>query len=444
MKHTLALSMIVRDAARELDACLASCCSVVDEILIADTGSGDNTVDIARSFGARVVEVPWTNDFAAARNAALQGINSEWIVSLDADERLGSDAGIRLPDLLRNRSVAGYQVSIRNYVLSANQRLWDRPTQRNDRGPDYTQAYPAYLEHHNVRLFRRDPRIYFVGRVHESVGPRILESGLQLAHADFAIHHFGLAATAETRAQKNALYRQLGRQKLAEMPQDAQAHFELGLGELDHFANVPEALELFQQARRLRPRFGEAWFFEGFALVKQEKYQAALAALAQAERVGHHTSLVAATAADAYYNLGQFAAARAGYQLACRRSPGEVEVESKLGLALVREGQAQKGLAYLQRAIAAQPGGAELHDRLLLALVCLDRLEEAAGAADAKLGALELPVVGDFLRAASLWFKVGKPARSAAILQVGLEIYPGQPALLAGLEQLDVPLEASK
>jgi hypothetical protein len=77
-----------------------------------------------------------------------------------------------------------------------------------------------------------------------------------------------------------------------------------------------------------------------------------------------------------------------------------------------------------------------MHDRLLQALVCLDRIEDAATAADAKLEALERPGKTDFLRAASLWFQAGRVARSAAILQVGLQIYPGEEVLLRGLQQL--------
>ena len=59
--------------------------------------------------------------------------------------------------------MAGYQVSIRNYVLSLEDRIWDRPAQPNDFRLPAAQAYPAYVDHENVRLFRRDPRIFFVG-----------------------------------------------------------------------------------------------------------------------------------------------------------------------------------------------------------------------------------------------------------------------------------------
>ena len=67
----LSLAMIVKNEARCLARCLRSVRAVVDEIIVADTGSTDDTVKIAGDFGAKVIRFEWINDFAAARNAAL-------------------------------------------------------------------------------------------------------------------------------------------------------------------------------------------------------------------------------------------------------------------------------------------------------------------------------------------------------------------------------------
>ena len=96
----LALSMIVRDAAATLDGCLRSAKGVVDEIVIADTGSSDSTPDIARGYDAKVIHIPWENDFAAARNQALAEVTADWILSLDADERLDPESAATIPALL--------------------------------------------------------------------------------------------------------------------------------------------------------------------------------------------------------------------------------------------------------------------------------------------------------------------------------------------------------
>src|SRR5450631_49677 len=128
---TLALSMIVRDAERDLPLCIESVRGALDEIVIADTGSTDNTIEIARKLGARVISVPWENDFARARNLSLAEVTADWVLSMDADERLDPAAARRLPALLANRKARAYQVPIRNYVISLNERIWDRPAKPN-------------------------------------------------------------------------------------------------------------------------------------------------------------------------------------------------------------------------------------------------------------------------------------------------------------------------
>ncbi len=91
---TVALSMIVKNAARDLPECLASVRGGVSEIVVADTGSTDDTAAIAQKAGARVISVPWENDFSKARNFPLELVTADWVLSLDADERLDPGAPV--------------------------------------------------------------------------------------------------------------------------------------------------------------------------------------------------------------------------------------------------------------------------------------------------------------------------------------------------------------
>ena len=84
----LSLCMIVKNEATRLPQCLRSVQAVVDEMIVLDTGSTDETPAIARQFGAKVFESTWQQDFAAARNEALAQVTGDWVLVLDADETL--------------------------------------------------------------------------------------------------------------------------------------------------------------------------------------------------------------------------------------------------------------------------------------------------------------------------------------------------------------------
>ncbi len=88
---SLAAAMIVRDCAPDLERCLRSLQGHVDEIVVVDTGSTDDTVEIARAAGAKLGFFEWIDDFAAARNAAMPLITSDWFLTIDSDEELVCD-----------------------------------------------------------------------------------------------------------------------------------------------------------------------------------------------------------------------------------------------------------------------------------------------------------------------------------------------------------------
>jgi tetratricopeptide (TPR) repeat protein len=437
VKPRLALSMIVRDAGRDLARCLASVRDVVDEMVLADTGSMDDTIAIARSAGARVIQIPWENDFARARNRALAEVDADWVLVLDADEMLDSRATATIAPLLRASRFAGYIVPIRNYFRSRNTRLWDRAAVPNDGLLPESREYPAFVAHGNVRLFHRDPEIYYTGRVHESVGPRIIALGRPMRQCNLVIHHFGLAKNAEEIARKNELYRELGREKIREMPENAQAHFELGLVEFDNFHNDEEALKCLVRACELNPKLAVAWQFRALTLVRLKRPEEAMVSLEKCNSLGYATALVSETRGDALYNLGKFAEASSAYEQARRKTPENVSVESKFGLALLRAGEAEKGIGLLRSAIEKQPECYDLHDRLIQAFVWLGQLSEASAAAASKLEKSAVLATEDYLRAAGIRAQLGDWERATEVLREGCAKFPASEKLRAALGETE-------
>jgi glycosyltransferase involved in cell wall biosynthesis len=86
-RRRLSVFLIVKNEADRIDACLESVCGWADQVVVLDSGSSDGTVDIARRRGATVVETDWPG-FSAQRNRALGMVDGEWVMSIDADERL--------------------------------------------------------------------------------------------------------------------------------------------------------------------------------------------------------------------------------------------------------------------------------------------------------------------------------------------------------------------
>src|ERR1700691_4775202 len=84
----VSLCMIVRDEHANLGGCLDSVAGLVHEVVVVDTGSTDGTGHLAQERGARVVDFPWTDDFAVARNESITHASCDWIFWLDADDRV--------------------------------------------------------------------------------------------------------------------------------------------------------------------------------------------------------------------------------------------------------------------------------------------------------------------------------------------------------------------
>lgn len=91
--------MIVRDNARTIGAALESARPWIDELIVVDTGSLDETRAICRNPGAQVQFFPWIDDFAAARNESLRHAQGSWFFWMDSDDTLPAECGRQLREL---------------------------------------------------------------------------------------------------------------------------------------------------------------------------------------------------------------------------------------------------------------------------------------------------------------------------------------------------------
>ena len=181
----VSLTVIVKNEERNIGACLKAVSDMVDEIVVVDTGSKDRTKEIALRFKAKVIDFPWRDDFAAARNEALRHATGDWILWLDADDRIDEENRPKLHALL-----AGLGNENRAYIL------------RCLCPPDGVTGGAAVVSH--PRLFRRHPNLRWQYRVHEQILPSVQQLGGLLQWADVVIHHVGYHEGAERRRKVGA------------------------------------------------------------------------------------------------------------------------------------------------------------------------------------------------------------------------------------------------
>jgi tetratricopeptide (TPR) repeat protein len=204
----VSLCLIVRDEEDMLPGFLEACAGLWDELVAVDGGSTDRTRELLLAAGARVIDRPWTGDFAAARNASLAAATGRWILVLDPDERPGPGFADELRALVGEPEVGAATLVMRNLFAHG-----------------HTRDVPL------LRLFRRAPGLRYEHAIHEdafaSVQAMLRADGLELAALHTPVEHLGyLPERARARGKKERDGDAL-RACIAADPDDLYGHFKL-------------------------------------------------------------------------------------------------------------------------------------------------------------------------------------------------------------------------
>jgi tetratricopeptide (TPR) repeat protein len=171
---SLSVCLITRNEQFSLPRVLRSVAGVADQLIVADTGSTDQTVSLARQHGATVCEFAWDDDFAAARNFALDQATGDWILWLNPDEEVLPESQPLLREALARAEALAYQVVVQEL-------------RQPDRLDFFTETF-------QTRLFRRRPELRFVGRVHPQFRTAVEElarrEGKKVFGSAIAVRHF--------------------------------------------------------------------------------------------------------------------------------------------------------------------------------------------------------------------------------------------------------------
>ncbi len=151
---TVSLCMIVRNEEEYIEACLESVKHLVDEIIILDTGSTDRTKELCSHYTDQVYEAEWQEDFSLARNQCIEKATCDWILWLDADERLILKDRKLLQQKLSKKRCKSYTVRMLHFMNSME------------------AGKGRYYISHHIRLFQRKAGYQFQGIIHEKLVDR--------------------------------------------------------------------------------------------------------------------------------------------------------------------------------------------------------------------------------------------------------------------------------
>lgn len=229
---TLSICMMVKDEEDNLKRCLPSLKGIADELIVVDTGSSDNTIELVKSAGAKVFEHPWENDFSKHRNQTLSYATGNWVFIIDADEELFLENATS-PDVLK---IWLSQLPID--CMSAAITLSD------------IQKDMQAMRFNSVRLFRNGA-VRYEGIVHNT--PKIIKGRTDAVLCPFVrLKHYGYDLTPEKAIKKRERTEGLLLKRLEENPDDVVAIFYLvqAYTAYDEFNKAAEYVERYAETSK--------------------------------------------------------------------------------------------------------------------------------------------------------------------------------------------------
>lgn len=171
--------IIAKNEAKHIPTWLTCVRQIANEILVVDTGSTDKTVELAKQGGAKVLFFPWCNDFAKAKNFALDNVTGEWVIFLDADEYFPQTSIEKLKKAIKRyhpkRKVIGLMCRLLNLDADDNLRLISVIRQ--------------------VRVFRNLKSLRYVGKIHEALMSKALGNRTFQEVPEIEIYHTGYSTS---------------------------------------------------------------------------------------------------------------------------------------------------------------------------------------------------------------------------------------------------------
>ena len=358
---TLSVVMIVKNEAHCIAGCLNSVRAIADEIVVADTGSTDDTLVRVAEFGAKVFSIPWRDDFAEARNQTLAAASGDWLLHLDADEALDAAGARRIREIVDADGFGAdaIEVTLANYCNDMRAWRW-RPVPPDD---PMARGKAGYVAAPLLRLFRNRRGFEYREAVHENITESVVERGGVIRQEPILIHHYGYGADSATAGAKAALYYRIARNKARERPGDPKAWHDLAEQALA-CGDTATAEDACRHALELTPMDLAASTTLATILLNRGDVEEAQVLLERLEHAGVSAPHITVALGAIAYKQGRLDEARQRFEAVLESQPNHLQALLYLARTMDIAGEYQAARDCLQRAAEWAPRIEEIRQRL--------------------------------------------------------------------------------
>lgn len=330
-KIKISQCMIVKDEEKNIRRALSWGRDIMWEQIVVDTGSKDRTVEIAAGMGAKVYHFSWVDDFAAAKNYAIQQAKGDWIAFLDADEYLQPEDTNKLVRCLETLQKSRYQGLLTSWIqVDGSEDILQDKSEGEKEKLKWHKSIKAdgtvgiALSGTQVRIFRNRNSICYQGRIHEKLYEKNGSFFCKDVSREIAVYHTGYTPSEMEEKKKAERNLYLIKKELEDHPGDYNLMSYLGDSYFQQ-KKLEEAAKWYQQAVSFMPK-----------TISEDSIQGAL--------IFKHLLLI-------YMDASDEKAAIKVYEEGIRRFPKEGDFDYIMGKKYVERKQFEKGAHHLQRAI---------------------------------------------------------------------------------------------
>jgi glycosyltransferase involved in cell wall biosynthesis len=356
-RPTISFCMITRNEESLLPHCLDSVKGFVDEIIVVDNDSSDRTKEIANKYGAIIINNSTERDLSKQRNIYLHKARGEWILSLDADERLGASDIPKILNLINDKKAMSYGFISRLYT-GVFDLLNDWFKCAGEYPPEESfSGYPGYVNiYYGYRLFRNTKGLRYEGYIHETIDRCIHKRGGLIVDTDIPIHHFKEIKSKRFVTAAAMKYFRLELTKNAAVFHNHYRHyFRIGRDYIILKNDFDKAFKYLKKAIALNPDFHCSYFLLALVYKKRGLYDEALSVLGRALRIRGDYIGAYYLRGIIYDILDRPRLAERELTSALKISPFHPMILNSLGVVFSKQQKNSKAIACFEKALKVYP-----------------------------------------------------------------------------------------